>query len=526
MGSRRALERGHFLDQLGHDAGQGLRMRLLFTTTRGLGHVLSVLPFARAARDAGHEVVLAGPAPVAAVTAGAGLDYGELVWPDEESLAVARRRVAELDGVEKVRAAIGDLFVTAFGGAALSSTLALVERWRPDVIVHETAEASAPIAGELHRVPTVRVSVALATRSEAWWLSLAGPALDGLRERVGVAADLGAERLSRTPLLTCAPSALDVGEGDPPPDVRRFRHEGDGDAAALRAWWPFWAADAPLVPISFGTVVPIDGHYPGVYRDAIDAVAGLPVRILVTVGRDADPAALGPLPPNVHVERWVAIAAVLRDAAALVTHGGTGTTLAALAAGVPMALLPIPPTSRATPGSSPSSAPASRSSPGRPTPRAWATPCPHCSTMTATPTSRSASPPRSASCRRSPRRSNSWKTSRDPRASPLPNRHDDELASATPKACDPLSASRTLPACRRRCRSSSDLERSSGHSVVLSVTTLLSLTSFGDLDHGSFSPAGSPVRPRQRFCRRPRRTARLVRRWARIRHPRRAGGAA
>jgi UDP:flavonoid glycosyltransferase YjiC (YdhE family) len=41
------------------------------------------------------------------------------------------------------------------------------------------------------------------------------------------------------------------------------------------------------------------------------------------------------------VERWVPMPAVLRDAAALVTHGGTGTTLAALAAGVPMALLPL-----------------------------------------------------------------------------------------------------------------------------------------------------------------------------------------
>jgi UDP:flavonoid glycosyltransferase YjiC (YdhE family) len=302
---------------------------------------MPLLPFARAARDAGHDVVLAGPAPIAAVAASAGLDYAELARPDEEPLAAARRRVAELDGVEQVRAAIGDLFVTTYGGAALSSTLALVERWRPHMIAHETAEASAPIAGQFHRVPTVRVSVALATRSEAWWLGLAGPALDGLRARAGLAADPGAEGLSRTPLLTRAPSALDVGEGDPPPDVRRFRHEDDGDAAALGAWWPGLAPETPLVPISFGTVIPLDGHFPGVYRNAIDAVADLPVRILVTVGPNAEPAALGALPPNVHVERWVPIAAVLRDAVALVTHGGTGTTLAALAAGVPMALTPI-----------------------------------------------------------------------------------------------------------------------------------------------------------------------------------------
>src|SRR5262245_731661 len=259
-------------------------MRLLFTTTQGLGHALPLLPFAAAARDAGHEVVLAGPEPTAAVAADAGIDHAELAFPDDERLASARRRLAGLDGGEQVGAAIGDLFVATYGGAALPSTLALVERRRPDVIVHETAEWSGPIAGKLYGVPTVRVSVALATRSEAGWLRLAAPALDTLRALAGIAPDRGAKRLSRTPLLTRAPASLDIGDDDPAPDVRRFRFE---DRAP--AWWP---GETPLVAISFGTVVPRDGHYPGVYRAAIAAVAELPVRVLVTVGREADPAAL------------------------------------------------------------------------------------------------------------------------------------------------------------------------------------------------------------------------------------------
>ena len=73
----------------------------------------------------------------------------------------------------------------------------------------------------------------------------------------------------------------------------------------------------------------------------IDALAGVRARVLVTVGRHADPAELGPLPANVHVERWVAQASVMPHAAAMVAHGGAGTTLAALAAGVPLVLLPL-----------------------------------------------------------------------------------------------------------------------------------------------------------------------------------------
>jgi MGT family glycosyltransferase len=72
-----------------------------------------------------------------------------------------------------------------------------------------------------------------------------------------------------------------------------------------------------------------------------DALAGLPVRVLMTTGREADPARLGPLPANVAVARWVPIGVALARAAAFVTHGGAGTTLAALAAGVPMAILPL-----------------------------------------------------------------------------------------------------------------------------------------------------------------------------------------
>jgi MGT family glycosyltransferase len=87
--------------------------------------------------------------------------------------------------------------------------------------------------------------------------------------------------------------------------------------------------------------VPRLEFFPGLYRAALDALADLPVRVLVTVGEARDPDALGPLPPSVRVERWVPQAAVMPHAAAMVGHGGSGSTLAALAAGVPVALVPL-----------------------------------------------------------------------------------------------------------------------------------------------------------------------------------------
>jgi UDP:flavonoid glycosyltransferase YjiC (YdhE family) len=63
--------------------------------------------------------------------------------------------------------------------------------------------------------------------------------------------------------------------------------------------------------------------------------------VLVTIGNDHDPAELGALPANAHAERWVPQSLVMPHAAAMVGHGGSGSTLAALAAGVPLALVPL-----------------------------------------------------------------------------------------------------------------------------------------------------------------------------------------
>ncbi len=313
-------------------------MRILFSSTHGTGHVTPLLPFVRAARAAGHDVLLAGAPPIAPIAAREGLAFHENGWPDDDVLAAARARVAALRGPERLRVAMRALFIDAYAAAALPGMLALVEAWRPDAILHETAEVSAALAGDALGVPVARVGVALASCYEDRWLEATADPIDALRARHGLPADPGGHRAARRPILTQAPPSLERGQGRLPFDVRRFRATDitiDDDTAV--------ACDDPRphVPVSFGTVVPVDGHYPGLYRAVVDAIAGLPVRVTVAIGRDVDPAALGAVPGNVRVAPWVPMGEMLSDAAAFVTHGGAGTTLAALAAGVPMAVLPV-----------------------------------------------------------------------------------------------------------------------------------------------------------------------------------------
>ena len=50
---------------------------------------------------------------------------------------------------------------------------------------------------------------------------------------------------------------------------------------------------------------------------------------------------IGAIPANVHVEGWWPQEQVMAHAAAMVGHGGFGTTLLGLASGVPMVVVPL-----------------------------------------------------------------------------------------------------------------------------------------------------------------------------------------
>ena len=75
------------------------------------------------------------------------------------------------------------------------------------------------------------------------------------------------------------------------------------------------------------------------FRLIIDAVQDR-ANVIVTVGRQNDPEALGPQPPHVVVRRFIPQEEILQRCDVVVAHGGSGTVLGALTAGVPLLVLP------------------------------------------------------------------------------------------------------------------------------------------------------------------------------------------
>ncbi len=309
------------------------------TSHSGAGHIGPLLPFAAALRRAGAEVMIAAPPRGRALVEGAGLAF----WPFDEGPGERRDAVfSSLDGLtheEQGARVVGEVFTRLDGRAGYPEVLAACDRWRPHLVMHETTEFAGYLAAERRGISHVRVGLVLGS-SEEMISGIVPPVLGDLRAELGLAPDPAGRRLLESPFVTLTPRAMEEPEAEGPSHARRYR-EPDHDAADLPdGWWPAELAELPLVYLTFGSVLPQTDAFPGLYQAAIAQFADLPVRVLATIGRDREPAELGFLPLNVHVEQWVTQRDVMPHAAAMVGHGGFGTTRMGLSAGVPMVVVP------------------------------------------------------------------------------------------------------------------------------------------------------------------------------------------
>ena len=300
------------------------------TTMKGEGHMRPLLPFADGFRDRGHEVLIAIPHPATTLVADAGHEAWALPQADPEVVdaifASSRGRPED----EANRIVVGELFAGTYSRAALPGVMCAVAEWQPDVILHESCEFAAALVAEHAALPSVRVALHMSFL-ERYIAAFAAQDVDLLRAEQGLARDPVGTRLLTSPSITLTPPALDDG-------VRESHYREP--AAPLADPPGDWDGDQrPLVYLSFGTVASQSDAYPAAYRDAIEQLASLDVRVLLNTGR-RDPAELGPLPAGVHAEPWVREASVLPHVAAMVSHGGAGSVRTALSAGVPLAVLP------------------------------------------------------------------------------------------------------------------------------------------------------------------------------------------
>jgi UDP:flavonoid glycosyltransferase YjiC (YdhE family) len=312
-------------------------MRVLFTSIRGTGHILPLIPFAAALLRRGHAVRVAIPAglPRAAAEglAAAGLEHVPVGHPGDAALGAAFAREKDLPAERQEGYVVREIFADLLARAALPSLRAIIGAWRPDLVVREAHEYAAVVAAAEAGIPHARVSVNNGHR----FVQCVAP-VDAMRADAGLAPDGGAS-LRAARAFTAFPASMEepgADEGDAPQfRVRLPRGSGGRDRPE---WKP---GDRAQVYLTFGTALGASPKARATFRAALDAVGSLPVAVLMTTGPSMDRAALGAIPANVTLRDWVAQDHVLPHVDAVVCHAGSGTVIGALGAGRPIVAAPV-----------------------------------------------------------------------------------------------------------------------------------------------------------------------------------------
>lgn len=311
-------------------------MRILMTSNTGAGHIGPMVPFAHAFLRAGHDVLLAAPAKAHPTVARAGVPFLPLADPPSEETDAVFASLAGLPQEEQSVRVMREIFAGIDARTSLPDVLRAVGQYRPDVLLREPTEYAGLLAAERLGVRHGRIAI-MAAGTETWGVPVVAPVLDEHRARLGLRPDPDGRRITESAYLTILPEALEDPDDFGPAHAIRFR-EHRADPSPLPYSWSH--EDRPLVYVTYGSVTPTMPYFPALFRDTVAALGELPVRALFTVGVEVDVEALGPVPGNVRIARWIPQADVMPHAAAMVGHGGAGSTRIALAAGVPSVVVP------------------------------------------------------------------------------------------------------------------------------------------------------------------------------------------
>ena len=347
-------------------------LRFLFCTWEGGGHVPPMVTVARRLAARGHEVT------VLSDEANRG-DVADLAFRSWRRAPNRPNKRPESDPVrewepENPAGVLQRLLDGVIAGPALSyaqDTLEAIGELRPDVVVSQELLFGVMAGAEAARVPLAlfttnvwsfpdpleqppfgtgfppaendadRARDAMVKAVTRQLFDAGRPALNAAREAIGLEplSHLLDQLDAAERVLLGVSRAWDFPTASPLPE--RFRYIGPvvEDPSWTAGWSSPWPADdpRPLVVASFSTF--FQGQTEQITR-AIEALAPLPVRGVVTLGPALEPAAF-PAPEHILVVQSASHDALIPEASLLITHAGHGTAVRAIRHGVPVLAMPM-----------------------------------------------------------------------------------------------------------------------------------------------------------------------------------------
>lgn len=308
------------------------RTRILFVAPPAYGHLFPLVPLAWALRGAGHDVRVAScgvslnaatRAGLAAVNVSRGVDVAALLRRHKMGFARAFPPAAGAAAGEDTTSVFTELCDVMADGVVDTAA-----KWMADLIVYTPEAGAALIAATRLDIPAVFFSIGLSHT----------PAL--MSERYATMHETS-ERHHVTDLarasawIDLSPASLRPRSDGWP--MRYVQYNG-GQHVAIEVAGEAAGAALPRVAVTLGTMVPfVCGLTP--MRGVVEAARQVDATFVVAHGSDSA-RELGPLPPNVEVHSWIGLDSLVATCSAAIHHGGFGTTLAILAAGLPQMVLP------------------------------------------------------------------------------------------------------------------------------------------------------------------------------------------
>ena len=297
---------------------------MLFTFIGGFGHYQPLVAVARSAQRSGHTVAVAGSGNLQSVIKADGFE----AFPTSEP-RVGPTPPEPLVKVDPDRSdwELRENFARRGAERHAAALFELARLWRPDVVIRDEVDFGVAVAAERLAMPCASVLV-LASGDFLRKAIVAEP-LHALRGAYGLSNDPNLAMLDRGLVLSPFPPSFRSPDAPLPEHAFSFRPKAVANEHR--------DVKRPGVYLTLGTVF----NVPELFSRILDGLRGLPVDVVATVGDSVDPASFGPQPAHIRIERYIPQAEVLPHCDLVISHGGSGSVMAALAHGLPTVLMPL-----------------------------------------------------------------------------------------------------------------------------------------------------------------------------------------
>lgn len=249
---------------------------------------------------------------------------------------------------ENVAAAVPFLFLNE-AGAYIDTILAVLEKDKPDAILHDFAGIAGTMAADILKVPNIMIYTSYPSNENySVAESFEGVPADHPLRIAAVQIAQGYAEKYGCRIMTV--KEIFDGQGDLNLVMMQKRlvpnHESFGDNFVFtgvqigkRTAFGSWQAPDNGKPLLYSSLGTAFNNWPEYYPILFDAVRDLDINVFAALGA-IEPASLHDIPANVEVAQMVPQLDILSQASVFITHAGMGGTGEAIYYGVPMIAIP------------------------------------------------------------------------------------------------------------------------------------------------------------------------------------------